>query len=197
MSSFLGGIFGGPDAPAMDPDAQEYWKTVFSGDRLGEKEESRLSDLFQTVLSSGTDPSKVAFDISMLGKMYPKSRTFQPGGRTWTDAYKQSYTPSKKSKKDALDKAQQTYLSALGRTMNPEELKYYKKERPSLQEVAGIAYSNPASNFAQAETPQEEIVSAMYGRLAPTTDPRTGAVGFTGARYGLKIDPLKYQGYRK
>lgn len=191
MSSFLGGIFGGPDAPDMDPDAQEYWKTIFSSDRLGEKEEGRVSDLFQSALSSGTDPSQVAFDISTLGKMYPKSRTFQPGGRTWTDAYKATYMPSKK---EALDRAQQTYLSALGRVMNPEEREYFKKENPSLQEIAGMAYSNPASNFAQAETPSEEAVSATWGRLAPTTDPRTGAVGFTGARYGLKIDPLVYRG---
>lgn len=191
MSSFLGGIFGGPDAPDMDPDAQEYWKTLFSNDRLGEKEEGRLYDLFQSVLSSGTDPSQVAFDISTLGKMYPKSRTFQPGGRTWTDAYKATYMPSKK---EALDRAQQTYLSALGRVMNPEEREYFKKENPSLQEIAGMAYSNPASNFAQAETPSEEAVSATWGRLAPTKDPNTGAVGFTGARYGLKIDPLVYRG---
>jgi hypothetical protein len=191
MSSFLGGIFGGPDAPDMDPDAQEYWKTLFSNDRLGEKEEGRLSDLFQSVLSSGTDPSQAAFDIATLGKMYPKSSTFQPGGKTWTDAYKATYNPSKK---EALDRAQQTYLSALGRVMNPEELEYFKKEDPSLQEIAGMAYSNPASNFAQAETPSEEAVSAMYGRLVPTKDPRTGAVGFTGARYGLKVDPLVYRG---
>jgi hypothetical protein len=191
MSSFLGGLFGGPDAPDMDPDAQEYWKTIFSNDRLGEKQEGRLSDLFQSVLSSGTDPSQVAFDISTLGKMYPSSRTFQPGGRIWTDAYKATYKPSKK---EALDRAQQTYLSALGRLMNPEELNYFKKEDPSLQEIAGMAYSNPASNFAQAETPEEQEISARYGRLVPSTDPKTGAVGFTGARYGLKIDPLVYRG---
>lgn len=191
MSSFLGGIFGGPDAPDMDPDAQEYWKTLFSGDRLGEVEKGRLSELFDRTLSSGRDPNQVAFDISTLGKMYPNEKTFQPGGRTWTQAYEKSYSPSKK---DALDRAQQTYLSALGRTMNPEELNYFKKENPSLQEIAGMTYSNPASNFAQAETPEEQAVSARYGRLVPSTDPKTGAVGFTGARYGLKIDPLVYRG---
>ena len=191
MSSFLGGIFGGPDAPDMDPDAQEYWKTIFSNDRLGGKSQERLSGLFDSVLSSGRDPSQVAFDIATLGKMYPNEKTFQPGGRTWTQAYKENYIPSNK---EALDRAQQTYLSALGRVMNPEELEYFKKEDPSLQEIAGMAYSNPASNFAQAETPEEQAVSAMYGRLAPTKDPKTGAVGFTGARYGLKIDPLVYKG---
>ena len=191
MSSFLGGIFGGPDAPDMDPDAQEYWKTIFSNDRLGEKSQERLSGLFDSVLSSGRDPSQVAFDIATLGKMYPNEKTFQPGGRTWTQAYKENYIPTKK---EALDRAQQTYLSALGRSMNPEELEYFKKEDPSLQELAGMAYSNPASNFAQAETPEEQAVSARYGRLVPTTDPKTGAVGFTGARYGGRVNTVEYRG---
>jgi hypothetical protein len=77
--------------------------------------------------------------------------------------------------------------------MNPEELEYFKKEDPSLQEIAGMVYSNPASNFAQAETTSEEAL-ARYGRLVPTTDPRTGAVGFTGARYGTKLPTVEYRG---
>ena len=191
MSSFLGGLFGGPDAPDMDPDAQEYWKTLFSGDRLGEVEKDRLSELFGSVLSSGKDPSQVAFDVATLGKMYPNERTFQPGGSLWSEAYKESYSPSKK---EALEKANLTYLSGLGRTMNPEEVEYFKQANPSRQDVASMVYSNPASNFAQAETPEEQAVSARYGRLIPTTDPKTGAVGFTGARYGLNLAPIKYRG---
>jgi hypothetical protein len=79
--------------------------------------------------------------------------------------------------------------------MTGEEQAYVDKERPSEQQLTSMLYANPSSNFAQAETPDEQKISAYYGRLIPRKDESTGAVGFTGERYGLKIkNPVTYTG---
>ncbi len=181
-----------PDVIPEYKGSKELKKTVYGATNLTDSESFNISKLFGDLLASGADPSRVALDAATLGKEYPGLKPFRPGGRIYNQLLEESYKP--KTRKETIDTANRNFLSILGRTMTGEEQAYVDKERPSQQQLTSMLYANPASNFAQAETPDEQKISAYYGRLIPRKDESTGAVGFTGERYGLKTNPVTYTG---
>ena len=185
-------MFGKPKVTPEYEGSKELKETVYGTTNLTEDEEFNVSKLFGDLISSGADPSRVALEATILGKQYPNLKAFRPGGSIYNELTTQSFAP--KTRKESIDTANRNFLSVLGRGMTPEEQSYVDKERPSEQQLAGLLYANPASNFAKSVTPFEEESEAQYGRLIPRKDPSTGAVGFTGERYGLKINPIAYKG---
>ena len=172
--------------------SKQLKETAYGTTNLTDSESYGISKLFSDLLTSGADPSRVALEAATLGKEYPGLKPFRPGGRIYNELMTQSFAP--KTRKETIDSANRDFLSILGRTMTGEEQSYVDKERPSQQQLTSMLYANPASNFAQAETPDEQKISAYYGRLIPRKDESTGAVGFTGERYGLKTNPVAYTG---
>jgi hypothetical protein len=182
-----------PDVVPEYKGSKQLKETVYGTTNLTDSESFNISKLFGDLLSSGADPSRVALEATTLGKEYPGLKPFRPGGRIYNELITQSFAP--KTRKETIDAANRNYLSILGRGMTGEEQAYVDKERPSEQQLTSMLYANPSSNFAQAETPDEQKISAYYGRLIPRKDENTGAVGFTGERYGLKIkNPVTYTG---
>lgn len=173
--------------------SKELKKTVYGTTNLTDYESFNISKLFGDLLASGADPSRVALEATTLGKEYPGLKPFRPGGRIYNELLTQSFAP--KTTKETIDNANEYFLSTLGRTMTEAEQIYVDKERPSKQQLTSMLYANPSSNFAKSVTPSEEASEAYYGRLIPRKDESTGAVGFTGERYGLKIkDPVVLTG---
>ena len=156
----------------------------------GERSLGRLSNLFGTALSTGTDPAGAAFEAMMLANQYPGVKTFQPGGKVWGQAFKERYRPQ--SKNEAITDANYMYQTVLGRQMNPEEKQYVKKERPTSQQLAGLLYSNPESALAASPTAEEDRISAYYGRMVPSRSP-SGGVQYTGKRFS-SIEPVAFTG---
>ena len=181
-----------PDVIPEYKGSKELKKTIYGTTNLTDAESFNISKLFGELLASGADPSRVALEATALGKEYPGLKPFRPGGRIYNELLTQSFAP--KTRKETIDTANRNFLSILGRTMTGEEQAYVDKERPSQQQLTDMLYANPSSNFAQAETPDEQKLSAYYGRLIPRKDESTGAVGFTGERYGLKTNPVTYTG---
>lgn len=173
--------------------SKELKKTVYGTTNLTDSESFNISKLFGDLLASGADPSRVALEAATLGKEYPGLKPFRPGGRIYNELMTESFAP--KTRKETIDSANRNFLSILGRGMTGEEQAYVDKERPSQQQLTSMLYANPSSNFAKSVTPSEEASEAYYGRLIPRKDESTGAVGFTGERYGLKIkNPVAYTG---
>jgi hypothetical protein len=181
-----------PDVVPEYKGSKKLKETVYGSTNLSDVESYNISKLFGDLLASGADPSRVALEATTLGNQYPGLTPFRPGGRIYNELMTQSFAP--KTRKETIDTANRNFLSILGRTMTGEEQDYVDKERPSQQQLASMLYANPASNFAQAETPDEQRMSAYYGRLIPRKEESTGAVGFTGERYGLKTNPVVYTG---
>lgn len=180
------------DVPPEYPGSKKLKEIIYGSTTLSDAETFNISKLFGDLLASGADPSRVALEATALGKEYPGLKSMRPGGRIYNQLLEESFKP--KTRKETIDTANKNYLNILGRGMTPEEQAYVEKERPSQQDLASMLYANPASNFAKAVTPQEQATEAYYGRLIPRKDQSTGAVGFTGERYGLKIDPVAYKG---
>jgi hypothetical protein len=188
------GLFSGPKVTPENEQSQALKKLVYNTGQLTEDQSASVSKLFGDLLSAGADPSRVALDATILGNQFPNLGDFRPGGSIYNRLVKASYLPE--TRKQTLDTANKNYLSVLGRTMTDQEKSYVDKERPSEQQLISMLYANPASNFAQAETPEEQQVSSYYGRMIPRKDPETGAVGFTGERYGLKVkNPVVFNEY--
>ena len=181
-----------PDVVPEYKGSKKLKESIYAATNLTDVERDNITDLFQDLLNSGADPSRVALDAEVLGKEYPNLRPFKTGGRIYNQLLEERYKPMTGT--EAINTANRNYLSVLGRTMTGEEQDYVAKERPSQQQLAEMLYANPNSNFAKAVTPTEEATEAYYGRLMPVKDPSTGAVGFTGARYGLKLNPVTYTG---
>ena len=186
------GLFGGPKVAAEYEGSQKLKESIYDATSLSEGEEASVSKLFGDLITSGADPSRVALEATILGKQYPNLTAFRPGGSIYNELTTQAFAP--KTRKESIDSANRNFLSILGRGMTPEEQAYVDKERPSEQQLAGLLYANPSSNFAKSVTPDEEASEAYYGRLIPRKDESTGAVGFTGERYGSKIKPIAYKG---
>lgn len=165
---------------------------IYGATTLSDSETASISKLFGDLLASGADPSRVAMEATALGKEYPGLKSTRPGGRIYNQLLEESFKP--KTRKETIDTANKNFLNILGRGMTSEEQAYVEKEGPSQQDLVSMLYANPASNFAQAETPEEQQISSYYGRLIPRKDQSTGAVGFTGERYGLKVNPVAYKG---
>ena len=181
-----------PDVIPEYKGSRDLKETVYGTTNLTDAESYNVSKLFGDLLASGADPSRVALEATALGKEYPELKAFRPGGRISSELLRQSFAP--KTRKEAIDSGNRNFLSILGRGMTAEEQAYVDKERPSDQQLTSMLYANPSSNFAQAETPDEQRISAYYGRLIPRKDESTGSVGFTGERYGLKTNPVTYTG---
>lgn len=185
-------MFGKPKVTPEYEGSKELKETVYNATNLSEDAEFNASKLFGELISSGRDPKGVALEATILGKQYPNLKSFAPGGDIWSAIMEQNFAP--KTTKEVIDSANRNFMSVLGRGMTPEEQSYVDKERPTEQQLAGLLYANPSSNFAKSVTPDEEQSEAYYGRLMPRKDKDTGAVGFTGERYGLKINPIAYKG---
>jgi hypothetical protein len=181
-----------PDVIPEYKGSKRLKETIYDTTNLSDVESFNVSKLFGDLLASGADPSRVALEATSLGKEYPGLKPFRPGGRIYNELMTQSFAPG--TRKETIDTANRNFLSILGRTMTGEEQAYVDKERPSQQQLTSMLYANPGSNFAQAETPEEQSLSAYYGRLIPRKDSSTGAVGFTGERYGLKTNPVASTG---
>ena len=168
--------------------SKQLKETVYGTTNLTDAESFNISKLFGDLLSSGADPSRVALEAATLGKEYPGLKPFRPGGRIYNEVLTQSFAP--KTRTETINSANRNFMSILGRSMTGEEQSYVDKARPSEQQLTSLLYANPSSNFAQAETPEEQRISC----LIPRRDESTGSVGFTGERYGLKTNPVTYTG---
>lgn len=185
--------FFAPDVIPEYAGSKELKETIYGAANLTDAESFNLSKTFQDLLNSGADPKGIALEAAIIGKEHPSVMAFRPGGLIYNQLLAQSFEPG--TRKETIDMANRNYLATLGRTMTRGEQSYVDKERPSEQQLTSMLYANPSSNFAKSVTPSEEASEAYFGRLIPRKDKSTGAVGFTGERYGLKIkNPVTYTG---
>lgn len=180
-------MFGfGVESPGLGPVPRGYFKDLLksTSPSLSDKQSNKLSDLFGRMLSSGMDPSRVAFEASAIGQQYPREKAFQPGGSVFNQLLKERLSPD--SKKETIADANYLTQTILGRPMNREEKRYVKNTR-DLDAFAGLLYSSPEATLAAFPTAEEDKISAYYGRMIP------GKGGFTGARFS-SIEPVEYTG---
>lgn len=176
----------GVSSPGLGPVPRAYFKGVqtSTSPSLPKKQGKKLVDFFQNILSSGADPSRIAFEASTIGQQFPGERAFQPGGSVFNELLKERLSPS--SRKETIADANYLAQTVLGRPMNPDEERYVKKTR-DLDAFAGLVFSNPQSTRSAFPTADEDKISAYYGRMIP------GEGGFTGKRFS-SIAPVEYTG---
>lgn len=176
----------GVSSPGLGPVPRDYFKSLLqdTSPSLSKKQSRKLSNLFESVLSSGADPSRIAFEASTIGQQFPGERAFQPGGSVFNELLKERLSPS--SRKETIADANYLAQTILGRPMNPDEERYVKKTR-DLDAFTGLLYSSPEATLSAFPTAEEDKISAYYGRMIPSKG------GFTGKRFS-SIDPVEYTG---
>jgi hypothetical protein len=182
----------GAKSPGLGPLPRGYFKDLLSsgGPSLSGKQSDKLSNLFGMALSSGADPSRLAFQASMLGSQFPGERSFQPGGNVYNQLFGERFGPpsKKKSIADANFMSQQIF----GRPLTGDERSWIRSERPDANKIAGLFYSSPEAMLAASPTAEEDKLSAYYGRMVPQRS-KSGGVQFTGKRFS-DIPSVEYTG---
>jgi hypothetical protein len=181
----------GVKTPGLGPGPKGYFKGLLTSTdpSLSKKQSKRLSDLFGSMLSSGTDPSRLSFEAATLGQQFPGEKTFQPGGSVFNKLLEERLSP--RGKKETIADANYLAQTILNRPITKQEKEYVKDTRksdPNLNKFTGLLYSDPRAVAVAFPTDEENRISAYYGRMIPGKD------GFTGARYGLNINPIEYTG---
>jgi hypothetical protein len=189
--SFFSSIFGGPKTPSLGDNYKSYRDEILETNRpsLSDRQSRKLSNLFGKMLSSGTDPSRLSFEAATLGQQFPGETAFQPGGSVFNKLLEERLSP--RGKKETIADANYLAQTILNRPITKEEKRYVKDTRdsdPNLAKFTGRLYSNPEAVAKAFPTDEENRISAYYGRMIPGKD------GFTGARYGLNINPIEYTG---
>jgi hypothetical protein len=177
----------GVNTPGIGPVPRGYFKDVLksTSPSLSKKQSSKISDLFGKMLSSGTDPSRLSFEAATLGQQFPGETAFQPGGSVFNKLLEERLSP--RGKKETIADANYLAQTILNRPITKEEKRYVKDTR-DLDKFTGRLYSDPQATLAAFPTAEEDRISAYYGRMIPGKD------GFTGARFGLNINPIAYTG---
>jgi len=182
----------GAKSPGLEKGTKSYFDEVISsrGPSLPGKQSDKLSNLFGLALSSGADPSRLAFEASRLGSQFPGERSFQPGGDVYNQLFGARFgQPSKKeSIRDANFMSQQIF----GRPLTGGEKSWIRSERPDANKIAGLFYSNPEAMLAASPTAEEDRLSAYYGRMVPQRS-KSGGIQFTGKRFS-DIPSVEYTG---
>ena len=181
----------GVDTPGLGPVPKSYFKDVLksTSPSLSKKQSGKISDLFGKMLSSGTDPSRLSFEAATLGQQFPGETAFQPGGSVFNKLLEERLSP--RGRKETIADANYLAQTILNRPITKEEKEYVKDTRksdPNLDKFTGRLYSDPQATLAAFPTAEEDKISAYYGRMIPGKD------GFTGARFGLNINPIEYTG---
>jgi hypothetical protein len=185
--SFFSSIFGGPKAPSLGDNYKSYRDEILETNRpsLSGKQSRKLSNLFENMLSSGKDPSRVAWEAATIGQQYPGETAFQPGGSVFNKLLRERLSPG--GRKKTIADANYLAQTILNRGITRDEREYVKDTR-DLDKFTGLLYSDPQATLTSFPTAEEDRISAYYGRMIPKKG------GFTGERFGLNIDPVEYTG---
>ena len=182
----------GAKSPGLGPLPRGYFKDLLSsgGPSLSGKQSDKLSNLFGMALSSGADPSRLAFEASRIASQFPGERSFQPGGDVFNQLFEARFRqPGKKeSIRDANFMSQQIF----GRPLTGDERSWIRSERPDANKIAGLFSSSSEAPLAEFESEQERRLSAYYGRMVPQRS-ESGGLMYTGKRFS-DIPSVEYTG---
>jgi hypothetical protein len=182
----------GRSSPGLERGTKDYFDAVISsrGPSLPGRQSDKLSNLFGQALSSGVDPSRLAFEASRLGSQFPGESSFQPGGNIYNQLFKERF--KQPGKKEAITDANYMSQQIFGRPLTSREKSWVRSERPDANKIAGLFYSSPEATLAASPTAEEDKLSAYYGRMVPQRS-KSGGVMYTGKRFS-KIPSVKYEG---
>lgn len=141
------------------------------------KQERKLSDLFQKLLSSGANTSNINLAAQQLAFQYPQMEDFQAGGAVANELLKRTI----KGRDNPFADPNFLTQTQLGRSATKEERAFGKDVSP--QEYMSYLTSSPEYGLTNAfSTPEHE---SYAGPLVPTKGPGRSVI-YTGARMGLR-----------